>query len=677
MLRLSKVIERAEKKIEPFIKKIKPKLPKYLALAFLALYFYGMIAGSVSRGINSVYGNEEKVPLFTWNPIENIKSVFSPVSFFLALFILIMYVLFAKKGYQALMGYKTIRDKERGIEIIPEGTHGTSGWMDKKDIDRVLEKGSIENIKAPLFGKLSADDAESYVGLKDLHGMSKNIIVYGAPGTGKSRGFVMPFIMQAAQRGESLLLVDSKAEFYEMFSEHLRSMDYEVRVYNLLDLGCSDGWNCLNDTCNDINLVQTAAEVIIRNTSNIKEREDFWEKSEKNLLMALLHYTQTMTYPGTDKLLPIEERSLGTIYKILATNSIEELDARFRALPKDHPALPPYGIFRQAHKQIWGNIIIGLGSRLNVFQNKLVDNITKHSEIDLELPGKKKCAYFCIISDQDSSLTFLSSLFFSLLFVKLFNLARKQETRSLPVTVNAVMDEFCNVNVLDFKKILSTARSRNINIQTCVQSISQLADRFPKTEWQELVGDNDYQLFLGCNDTMSADFISAQCGDITVRVNNSMVPQTPLFSPVLNTTRPYTHNKTSTGRPLLFPDEVRRLPLDQAIVLIRGQKPLKLYKIRPDEHIDFKRLKSVKATDYIPAWRTREENKKEPCAEVAQSPVQSKPPAEEISQLEFFSQSDKVSEEYVPDEADTEISTGPYRIPEGVSTLTAVSPDDI
>lgn len=673
--------------------KHKAKIPKYIGLGLLALYFYGMIAGSVSRGIGSVFRGETG-PLITWNPFQNIAAAFSPAGLGLLFLIFILYCLFTKKGYQLLSGYKTIMDKERGIEIIPEGTHGTSGWMHKDKIERVLERGPIEKIQMPLFGKHAENDNSSYIAMKDLHGMSKNIMVYGAPGTGKSRGFCMPFILQCAQaeRGESLICVDPKAEFYEMFAEYLRSKGYLVRAYNLLDLFCSDGWNCLNDTANDINLVQSVAEIIIRNTSNIKEREDFWEKSEKNLLMALIHYVQTLTYPGTDKLLPIEERSLGTIYKILSTTSADELDARFRALPQDHPARPPYGIFRQAHKQIWGNIIIGLGSRLNVFQSKMVDSITKHNEIDLELPGKQKCAYFCIISDQESTLMFLSSMFFSLLFVKLFDFARKQENRRLPVTVNVLMDEACNINVLDFKKILSTARSRNINIQAIVQSVSQLAERFPRTEWQEIVGDCDYQLFLGCNDEMTADFISKQCGDITVRVNNSMVPQTPLFSPVLGSTRPYTHNKTSTGRPLMMPDEVRRLPKNQAILIIRGEMPLKLFKIIPDEHQDFKLLKYVKATDYVPEWRIREEKNRdneniEASATVAQSCEKTNTGQEPDAGQTYIAPTYDIrlpkpeieSEEYIPDESETELSPPPYRMPEGIDCkkLTEVSPEEL
>ena len=318
--------------------------------------------------------------------------------------------------------------------------------------------------------------------------------------------------------------------------------------------------------------------------------------------------------------------------------------------------------------------MIGLGNRLNVFQNKLVDDITKHSEIDLTLPGKQKCAYFCIISDQDSSLEFLSSMFFSLLFDKLFDFARSQENRRLPVCVNVLMDEFCNIALLDSKKIFSVARSRNINIQAVAQSIAQLSDRYPKDEWQEITGDCDYQLFLGCNDTKTANYISEQCGEITVRVNNANVPMTPLFSPVLHTTRPYTHSKTSTGRPLMMPDEVRRLPRDKAILLVRGAKPLLLTKITPEEHPSFRHLRTCKAIDYIPQWRKNEEQRAKAGAPVAQS--QAEPPA---YAMRFAAEpEDTLSEEYIPDEQDTQPEPH-FDLSGGIDCrkLTEVSPKEI
>ena len=226
--------------------------------------------------------------------------------------------------------------------------------------------------------------------------------------------------------------------------EYLRNEGYEVKAFNLLDMENSDGWNCMRDIETDLNLVQSISEVIIRNTSNANERQDFWAQAEQNLLMALIHYVAGLKHPGASNPLPIDQRSLGLIYKLLSTENFEELDKRIFELPGTHPAKLPYGIFKMANRQIHGNIAIGLGNRLGVFQNELVDKITKYNEIDLELPGKKPCAYFCIISDQDSSLEFLSSLFFSTLFARLTNYARRSGNNGrLPVKVNICLDEFC------------------------------------------------------------------------------------------------------------------------------------------------------------------------------------------------------------------------------------------
>jgi type IV secretion system protein VirD4 len=297
---------------------------------------------------------------------------------------------------------------------------------------------------------------------------------------------------------------------------------------------------------------------------------------------------------------------------MLSGDSFAQIEKTMGDLPNTHPAKAPYGIFKLANRQIWGNIAIGLGNRLGVFQNELVDKITKYNEIDLEMPGIKPCAYFCVISDQDSSLEFLSSLFFSTLFVRLTNYARRHGNNGrLPVKVNVCLDEFCNIGkILDFKKIISTVRSRGINCQVIVQSAAQLSDRYEKKEWEELVGNCDIQLFLGCNDQMTADYISKKCGMATISVTNNSLPLAPLFSPILHSTRPYSQTRSNTQRALMLPDEVLRMPNSQVLVLLRGQKPLLLYKIIPDELPAFKKLSNVRIVDYIPEWKRMEDEAK-------------------------------------------------------------------
>lgn len=407
--------------------------------------------------------------------------------------------------------------------------------------------------------------------------------------------------------GENLKITSKdylSLKLFQNLSSYLREQGYIVKAYNLLDMENSDGFNCISDIENDKTLVQSIAAVIINNTSNANEKQDFWSKAEMNLLMALLHYIVDKR-DDYGKLLPIEERSLGRIYEILSTKTFSEIEEIFDGLPKGHPALAPYGIFRLANRQILGNIAIGLGNRLAVFQNNLVDTITRHNDIDLELPGKQPCAYFCIISAQDSSLEFLSSMFFSLLFSRLGNFARRNGVNGrLPITVNICLDEFCNCGtILDFKKIISVVRSQGINCQIIIQGVAQLSDRYEHNQWEEIISACDTQIFLGCNDEMTAEYISKKCGKITIRTSTSNMPMQPLFSPIYNSTRPGSIGRQNTQRNLMLPDELRTLDNKKSIVLVRGQKPIELYKISPMEIPGFNELQGVKITDYIPEWR--------------------------------------------------------------------------
>ena len=603
-------------KVQKAYLKIREHFWFYFICAFVGIYLYGIVINSMINAMrNFTQGTmDETVSL---NPIKCFTAAFTPQGLGVLFFIFIMYVLIAGKWMHLITGVKITKD-ERNFIVSSEGTHGTSGWMTKKERDKVLQIGSADKLPCPILCKLKngmydSDRFADYVGLRTDVGLNGHTMVYGASGAGKSRGFVKPFILKMAkfkaEKKESMILVDPKGEFFESTSEYLRKQGYVVKAFNLLDMENSDGWNCIGEIGSDTDMVQSVAEIIIRNTADSEQKADFWDKAEKNLLIALILYVQSMRDPITNELLPIHKRSLGTIYKMLSTEGQKSLDSKFQKLPLDHPARAPYGIFKQAASNLWGNIFIGLGSRLSVFQNKLVDTITKYHEIDMELPGKQPCAYFCIISAQDSSYEFLSSLFFSLLFKRLTDFARQHgdERGRLPVTVNFVMDEFCNCGkLLDFKKTISVVRSYGINCHIIIQSIAQLADRYPIKEWEEIVGNCDTQLFLGCNDTMTSEFISKRCGNITIQLTNSMAPQTPLFSPITREVTGYRQTKSNNTRPLMYPEEVLQLDNKECLLLIRGQKPLKGLKIIPEELSAFKELEFTRVSDYIPKWHEEE-----------------------------------------------------------------------
>lgn len=651
MFRLSEKLARLEdrisgrwgKKLDKFFDRHKGKWKFYLPVALCVWYFYGMLINSIHLGIQSTFNatGEPVGSIWVANPLRNLLAVFTPTGLAVTGVSFLLFCLITKKGYIWFSGYKFTRDK-RGFDIVAEGTHGTSGFMSKKEQQKILLTGSIDELSGTLLGKLKDtpdedDKYAEYVTLRPDCGLTEHIMVYGSTGSGKTQGMVKPFILQCASKRskrESLICVDPKGEVYESMSSYLREQGYEVKMFNLLDMENSDAWNCLSGIETDKDLVQSIAEVIIKNTSNANERQDFWEKAELNLLMALMHYVATQTIPGTNQLLPVQQRSLGAIYRLLSNESFADLERRFDALPKGHPALAPYGIFKLANRQIWGNIAIGLGNRLSVLQNPLVDKITSYNEIDLTLPGRKPCAYFCCISAQDSSLEFLSSLFLSQLFSRLIDYGRRHgEHGRLPIKVNVCLEEFCNIGKLpDFKKVLNFCRGSGIFCQLIVQSIPQLQDRYPKTEWEELIGCTDIQICLGCNDVDTATYISKKCGMVTIKVENNQMPLMPLFSPVYSSTRPYSQTKSNAQRALMLPDEVLRMDNRECLVLLRGQNPLKLYKIKPNEHPSFKYLHDVRIADYTPEWRRWEESAK-PAASApspAPQPETPAPPADPV-----------------------------------------------
>ena len=594
-----------------------------LAFLLIGWYFYGMLVNSIRLGSASVFQSPdapEVESIWVLNPVQNLLAVFTPTGLGVTFFCILMVCLIGKKGYYWLSGYKFQRDP-RGFDIVAEGTHGTSGWWQKRsEIEKLIDIGPPGALKGILIGKLreapdSPPEEDEYLAIKPDVPLNRHVMVYGASGTGKSRGFVLPFLYNMAtqpSRGgerESLVIVDPKGELFERTSETLRRQGYLVRAYNLLDLENSDGFNCMSAVGSDPSLIATIAEVIIKNTSNANERQDFWEKAEKNLLMALLHYVNTRCDPSTGELLPIEERSLGVAYHILYQNTFQEIDELFAQLPPGHPALPPYNVFKLAGRQIWGNVAIGLGNRLSVFQNPLIDKITRYDDIDLLQLGRRPCAYFCIISAQDSSLEFLSSMFFSLMFTVLPNYARKHcPGGRLPVPVNAMLEEACNIgHLVDFKRTISVCRSFGINCQIIIQGVAQISDRYPDREWEEIIGNCDLQLFLGANDKMTVDYWSAKIGCASISTTANQMPMTPLFSPVYNNTKPYSQTQTTTQRPLMYPDELLRLDNRKEIVLLRGQKPLLLDKIDPNDLPGFNEMPRVRVVDYIPQWRIREE----------------------------------------------------------------------
>lgn len=208
-----------------------------------------------------------------------------------------------------------------------------------------------------------------------------------------------------------------------------------------------------------------------------------------------------------------------------------------------------------ASEAVRGNIIIGLGSRLQVFSNKLICQMTSKVEIDLELLGREKCAYYVIMSDQYRFLDFISALFFSIFMIKLVRYADTRTTDGrCQVPVHFVLDEVLNIGKIALGSSLSTVRSRGITICPIFQSISQLENRYPRNEYLEILGNCDLQLCMGVAEEYTAKIVSNRTGTVTKGVN-SVGRQRSVFS-VSDFVPDFRETRSVGKRPLLTPDEV-------------------------------------------------------------------------------------------------------------------------
>lgn len=511
-------------------------------------------------------------------------------------------------------------DRQRNLVYSDKGTYGTAGFMSRKELTEVLDLvPDIRKHSGTILGELD----HQVICIPPKTRFNGNLAVYGASGSKKTRAFCVNMILQCAARKSSLVICDPKSELYEKTSEYLRDQGYTVRVFNLVTPSASDSWNCLAEIGDQELMAQLFCDVIIKNTGG-EERDHFWDSAEMNLLKALVLYVST-SYPK-------KKQNIGEVYQLLTASSEKELNALFDVLPLTHPAKAPYSIFKQASEGVRGGVIIGLGSRLQVFQNRDIRNITSYNEIDLELPGKQPCAYYCITSDQDSTFDFLSSLFLSFVFIRLVRYADEHcPGGALPVPVHVLGEELCACGVIpDLSRKISVIRSRNLSMSCVFQNLAGLQNRYPYNQWQEILGNCDVQLFLGCTDALTAEFISDRTGEASISVT-SKAKQLGTWR-VSNYTPEYRETSGVGRRKLMTMDEVLRMDVDKALIIIRGKNVLEVDKYDYSKHPEAKKLRPSKAASHVPAWQTRKPQKKQtpsapPSQAAAKKPAQKKKPA--------------------------------------------------
>jgi type IV secretion system protein VirD4 len=450
--------------------------------------------------------------------------------------------------------YSSQKNYRRGEE------HGSARWGDARQIcKKYSQKPYSQNILLTQNFRISLDTHK--------HRRCLNILAVGGSGAGKSRGFALPNIMQCCC---SMVITDPKAELLRKTGGLLEKKGYEVRVFDLINPDTSFCYNPFEYVHDDKDVLRLISNLIQNTTPKGSQSSDpFWEKSETALLQALMLYLLHEAPP--------EEQNFAMIMEMLGSAQVKEededyespLDILFDRLEMRDPdsiAVKQYHIYKQAAGKTAKSILISVGVRLAAFNLPQIAKLTNTDELDLSSMGEKKVALFCCIPDADTSLNYLVGMIYSQLFQTLYYMADRVHGGALPVPVNCIMDEFPNVSLPnEFEKILATCRSRSIYCSIIIQNMSQLKALF-KDSWESLVGNCDEFLYLGGNEKETHKYVSELLGKETIDTNT--------YGQTKGKSGSYSTNFQQSGRELLQPDEVRMLDNQNALLFIRGERPI-------------------------------------------------------------------------------------------------------
>lgn len=463
-----------------------------------------------------------------------------------------------------------------------DGTFGTADWGTEEEIKEYLSIGKRDGII------LGETDKNEVITLPMNTYLNKNIAVFGSSGSKKSRGFAIPNgielvqeeVHKAINRDMSLVFTDPKGELYRKLAKYLEKKGYNVKVFNLVNPEYSNGAKFINFIENEED-AQIFSQIVIEGTQISKKVsvDEFWTREEMNLLKALLLYV--INYVKE------EDRNMGFIYDAISSEKIKELDDLFEETSGSTRQC--YNIYARATDITRQSIVTGLATRLQIFQTDKIRNITNKEEIIFENIGNEKTCIFVVTSDTNSAFDFLSTLFFSFLFIKLIKQADESKDGRLKVETSFILDEFTNIGrIVDFEKKLATTRSRGINIFMIFQNIAQLKNRYENDVWQEILGNADTKICMGAGDILTAEYITKYLGIATVETN--------AIRKLAGFDGNFTYgieNIATNKRNLMNPDELLKLDNNKEIVIVRGRKPFICNKYDYSKHSEATKLEDL------------------------------------------------------------------------------------
>ncbi|MFS6234243.1 type IV secretory system conjugative DNA transfer family protein [Streptococcus agalactiae] len=457
--------------------------------------------------------------------------------------------------------------------------YGSARWGTRKDIEPYVDEKFQNNILLTQTERLTMNGRPA----NPKYARNKNVLVIGGSGSGKTRFYVKPNLMQMHS---SYCVTDPKGTIVIECGKMLEDNGYEIKILNTINFKKSMKYNpfaYLRSEKDILKLVQT----IIANTKGEGEKagEDFWVKAEK------LYYTALIGYIFYEA--PKEEKNFATLLDMIDASEVREddetymnpIDRLFEALEKKEPthfAVKQYKKYKLAAGKTAKSILISCGARLAPFDIQELRDLMKEDELELDTLGDRKTALFVIISDTDDTFNFVVSIMYSQLFNLLCDKADDEYGGRLPVHVRCLLDEFANIGLIPkFEKLIATIRSREISASIILQAQSQLKAIY-KDNADTIVGNCDSNLFLGGKEKTTLKELSETLGKETIDLYNT--------SETRSNANSYGLNYQKTGKELMSQDEITVMDGSKCIFQLRGVRPFLSDKFDITRHKNYKLL---------------------------------------------------------------------------------------
>ncbi|HEO7454952.1 TPA: type IV secretory system conjugative DNA transfer family protein [Streptococcus pneumoniae] len=482
-------------------------------------------------------------------------------------------------GVAALIKF-VVYTKGKNAKKFRQGKeYGSARWGTKKDIEPYMDEKFQNNILLTQTERLTMNGRPT----NPKYARNKNVLVIGGSGSGKTRFYVKPNLMQMHS---SYCVTDPKGTIVLECGKMLEDNGYEIKILNTINFKKSMKYNpfaYIRSEKDILKLVQT----IIVNTKGEGEKagEDFWVKAEK------LYYTALIGYIWYEA--PREEKNFATLLDMIDASEVREddetymnpIDRLFEALEKKEPthfAVKQYKKYKLAAGKTAKSILISCGARLAPFDIKELRDLMKEDELELDTLGDRKTALFVIISDTDDTFNFVVSIMYSQLFNLLCDKADDVYGGRLPVHVRCLLDEFANIGLIPkFEKLIATIRSREISASIILQAQSQLKAIY-KDNADTIVGNCDSTLFLGGKEKTTLKELSETLGKETIDLYNTSETRSNQKSFVLNYQK--------TGKELMSQDEITVMDGGKCIFQLRGVRPFLSDKYDITKHKNYRLL---------------------------------------------------------------------------------------